>query len=610
MAFYSTGADAAQSVPSGEEGSWPGRVSRYSVPLVALIGFVIVRLPLLAPDGVIRGWNSDAAVFGLMAKKLLDGGGFDLYFWGQNYMGPLTAVFAAGWAAVVGLAIDANVWPLALRLGTMTNTAAAMVIVWGGLARFSRPVANATVLALAVGPPFFFYLTVVPSDPTMSALLGSILFTMTAFHLSRPPGEGLLDRSGGRFAFGFVAGVGWWMNQTIVFYLLGIAIVLLVRARFYPAFHSNLRIGDRLLLREGALGWPSLSGPARLVVFALEAFFLLQIVAFVARDLISTAIPNFFFLHPLREPLVSLLILHLLLAWRGREEWARRPVAVARRNRAALVAIATVAAGFGAGVLPTIAGKLTGAYPATFGVGLPFLYPREVVRTLRLLAGEVGPAWLGVAPGAWGLPFAAGLLVLLVYMGWRHRSDLAALLLLRPREYGAAGLTVVITLAALMIYVMTQRTPDTIRYLGSVVPMGVALVAFGVVELWRQPGTWRTAARAAAVAICAAALVSFGAGAVSVTQQIRSEPDPVEVIGRIAAEGCAVTYAGYWSSYKLRFLSEESLRFITIEWYDRTPEDTRLYESLPGRKCHLHYDGSITDYTGPPRSKPRGQARR
>ena len=72
----------------------PGRVA---LLLLALAG--IYRLALLA-----RGWpalDSDEAVIGLMARHILHGER-PTFFWGQNYMGPFEAYFAALLFALFG----------------------------------------------------------------------------------------------------------------------------------------------------------------------------------------------------------------------------------------------------------------------------------------------------------------------------------------------------------------------------------------------------------------------------------------------------------------------------------------------------------------------------
>ena len=72
----------------------PGRVALGLLALAA-----IYRLALLA-----RGWpalDSDEAVIGLMARHILHGDR-PTFFWGQNYMGPFEAYFAALLFALFG----------------------------------------------------------------------------------------------------------------------------------------------------------------------------------------------------------------------------------------------------------------------------------------------------------------------------------------------------------------------------------------------------------------------------------------------------------------------------------------------------------------------------
>ncbi|MFP5246947.1 MAG: hypothetical protein ACLGH0_09655, partial [Thermoanaerobaculia bacterium] len=82
------------------------------VLMLALL-FVAWHSSLLSPDGRIRGFNSDAAIIALMGKKMFEGRGFDVFFWGQNYVGPLTSMCIAFAGVFVG-AVD----PLALRIGS------------------------------------------------------------------------------------------------------------------------------------------------------------------------------------------------------------------------------------------------------------------------------------------------------------------------------------------------------------------------------------------------------------------------------------------------------------------------------------------------------------
>ena len=230
--------------------------------------FVLVRLPLLTKEASVRGWNGDTAIFGLMAKKIHDGKGFDVFFWGQNYMGPLTPALAAAIRTTVldpaGLQEEGG--PISLRLALMSEIAFGIAFTFLAFTRlFGRAIAAATGLWLAIGPPFFIRLSAEPRGPEMSFALGSVLLFLGAGLLTRP--HPFLEHPAGRFLFGLLAGIGWWMNQTIVFVLLPVAALVLLRyrrsgARLLAPLLSGFAVGYAPVWLGRLAGWyePSL-GP-------------------------------------------------------------------------------------------------------------------------------------------------------------------------------------------------------------------------------------------------------------------------------------------------------------------------------------------------------------
>jgi hypothetical protein len=224
--------------------------------------FVVVRVPLLTPEGVLRGWNSDSAVFGLMAKRIHEGEGFDVFFWGQNYLGPLTSSLAALIRraildpAGIGLAGGA----LALRLASMGEIALGICLSFLALTRlFGRAIALGAGLWLSLAPPYFVRLSAVPMGPEMSFLLGSVLLLLGADALTRQ--RSLLDRPEGRFFFGLVAGLGWWMNQTIVLVLVPVAAVLFLRSAACRELLHTLKqpLGRRPPENTSAIRWNTMA---------------------------------------------------------------------------------------------------------------------------------------------------------------------------------------------------------------------------------------------------------------------------------------------------------------------------------------------------------------
>lgn len=241
-------------------GSRPALRSAAAIAAI-LAAFVFVRLPLLTRDASVRGWNGDTSIFGLMAKKIRDGRGLDVYYWGQNYMGPLTPAVAAGIrkAFLDPAGFGGEGAPLALRLAGMSEIAFGICLFFLGLTRlFGRTIAAAAGLWMALGPPFLVRLSAVPRGPEMAFALGSILFFLAAGALTRP--NSLVERAAGRFVFGLLAGVGWWMNQTIAFILLPAAAVVLLRSprrdtRFAAPLVCGAALGYAPVWMGRLFGW-------------------------------------------------------------------------------------------------------------------------------------------------------------------------------------------------------------------------------------------------------------------------------------------------------------------------------------------------------------------
>ncbi len=109
-----------------------------------LIVAVVYRLYLIA-----RGWpqlDSDEAVIGLMARHILHGE-YPVFYWGQNYMGPFEAYFAALFFAVFG---PSAFW---LHVSVLLLTMGFLVAMYAlASAAYGRVVGVITLAWLAVGP--------------------------------------------------------------------------------------------------------------------------------------------------------------------------------------------------------------------------------------------------------------------------------------------------------------------------------------------------------------------------------------------------------------------------------------------------------------------------
>lgn len=207
-------------------------LTRWERASLAGIGalFVAIRLPLYSCPGLILGWNSDAALFGMMARAMREGWDFPLYFWGQFYLGTLTSMIAA----MAGFAIG-EVGPLALRIAAALEVAVAAVFFWLALRREFGRVAMVALLWLAAGPSFLFHFTIAPIGAEELLLAASVLFwyaTRARFDFAR---EWLV--------LGLLAGLGTWLHQGVVFLCAAIAVALLVERKVRAAFVGVFALG-------------------------------------------------------------------------------------------------------------------------------------------------------------------------------------------------------------------------------------------------------------------------------------------------------------------------------------------------------------------------------
>jgi hypothetical protein len=564
----------------------------YGAVSVFLLSFVAIRLPLLTDYGVIRGWNSDAAIYALMGKRMFEGRGFDIFFWGQNYMGPLTSIVAALWGAVLSLAgLADTVDPRAARLATITNVAVGSLFFSRALALRDRRLGWWTAGLLLTGQAFVFHFSLIPNGPDMVFLIGSILFYLAALQLAGEERWKPFRTWRGRFLFGTVAGIGWWMNQGEVFFLLAISVVFILRSEWYRSLYSALRPADRLMLRTERLCW-RLEPHTRQLLLALQAILLADIGWYVLSSVTPIGYHELWLYSPLLERLGMLLGLQLLLALFQRDQTIRATSGAISASLPAAPAAFPLIGGILLGYSPVWLGRLLNWYEPAYSFGVPLnplssllTIPPNFVRTTlpHLLGahGTVGIAYLTI------LSIAAALLIS------RDRKEVSGLLLLRPGRYGIVVLVALVIVINIAYFTFIGGGLDGIRYLAAAAPAVVALIAVALVRLMEGDRL----EQGLGLLLTLLMIASMASGAAAVASTIRAEEDPRIVIERIEAEGYTICYANFWLAYKYEFLSGERIRFIPYESQNRTRAESNLRRLERGPKCLLEQDGTVRPYT-------------
>lgn len=512
-----------------------------SFAIVSTLVFISIRAPLLVTEGAVRGWNSDAAIYGLMGQDVL-AGRIPVFYWGQNYMGPFTSILTAGISSSLHPFVHEQIlWALSLRLATIATFLGA-IFIFGWV--FRRRIGWTGVLAAAltvVGPPFFYKASVITNGPEM-ALLFSALIVGVALPLVENPRY----VPGRLFLAGVVAGIGWWMNQGVVFAIA--ALVVTATLKFTGGWREWMR--PRLprglfLAQMVALSW--------LAWNALALLLPASILPLRFRDSIA-------------EPLAALAVIHLVAH-------SRRALAHSSQTarRSALGSAALLTTGFIAGQLPVYVGSLLGWYERTYSFSTSLNSPPETVAMLGRTMVQFLPRFIGFESLMLALPA-----ILLVTTG-------AVAPLRHPAAATLRRVAFLVVAANLAHFIITQNAEPSLHYLVPSVPFFCLLLMIGARTLWSRRGA------VVRVAACAATLLvacSWLVGAALLNTTIRSEADPRDVIAKIREQGYSVCLAGYWQAYHLQLFAR-GVTFIPWQSHDRTPERTSSASRIPGRRCYV-----------------------
>ena len=185
--------------------------------LVAMGLALLVRLDFMrAAQWSIDG---DEAIVGLMGKHILEGRGVPVFYYGQHYMGSLEAILAAGSFALFG------VTPLALSLIPLLFSLALVPLLYALASSLGGRTAGRVAALLAAFPPSALIIWSVKARGGFIEVLvlGALALLLTVRWFSAKAGSIHYPA-----AVGVVLGIGWWVNNQILYFILPIALGSLV----------------------------------------------------------------------------------------------------------------------------------------------------------------------------------------------------------------------------------------------------------------------------------------------------------------------------------------------------------------------------------------------
>jgi len=189
--------------------------------LLTLAGLLLRLDFLVANEFVI---DSDEAIVGLMGKHILEGHGIPAFYYGQHYMGSLEAIVAAGAFALFGVSsVALKAVPLVFSL----------VLVWIqyalGFLCGGRGVARIAALLLAIPPSALVIWSSMARGGFIEVMvIGSLalLLALSAFR------NGVTTAR--LIGTGFLMGLGWWVNNQIVYFAVPVGGALLLAVARNP----------------------------------------------------------------------------------------------------------------------------------------------------------------------------------------------------------------------------------------------------------------------------------------------------------------------------------------------------------------------------------------
>jgi hypothetical protein len=159
---------------------------------------IALRVWVLASP--IGGLDADEAVWGLMARHVLDGE-FSVFFWGQNYGGSQETLATALVFAVVGPGT------LALRIVPILLFAVAAVLVWRiGQRTVGEPAARIAAVLFWIWPAYLVWKSTRAHGFYGAAIVLGLTVFLLALRLRER--DSLVDALG----LGLAAGVAWWAS--------------------------------------------------------------------------------------------------------------------------------------------------------------------------------------------------------------------------------------------------------------------------------------------------------------------------------------------------------------------------------------------------------------
>ena len=195
--------------------------------------------------------DADEAIVGLMAKHILEGKGVPVFYYGQHYMGSLESILTAGLFALCGVSAAA------LKAVPLLFSLALIVLVYAlGLEVGKRSVGRIAAILTALPPAALVDWSSKARGGFIEVLVigGLAFFFLIRWLKEEKPRIATLALTA------FLLGVGWWVNNQIIYFIIPVGFAVLSRCLSltegrWSAISQSLVIGVAGFIAGGLPFW-------------------------------------------------------------------------------------------------------------------------------------------------------------------------------------------------------------------------------------------------------------------------------------------------------------------------------------------------------------------
>lgn len=198
----------------GARGARARRLVDIPLIIILLIGAAALRLDFIRSSGFVI--DGDEAIVGLMAKHIVDGAALPVFYYGQHYMGSLEPLSVAVLFWLFGAS------PFVLQLTPLIFSLLFVVVMYGVGREVGGVVVGRVSAILSAFPPVAL---VVWSYKARGGFIELLVIgaLSTLFFLRWLKGEP--KRWGNASACALLLGIGWWVNNQIVYFIIPLGLV-------------------------------------------------------------------------------------------------------------------------------------------------------------------------------------------------------------------------------------------------------------------------------------------------------------------------------------------------------------------------------------------------